>query len=79
MKIIQTVQVCHLVALYSKLNTTTLQYLANLVTNSLSIAQNMQERWDIIPSALKTMLDKFEVYVSGFSGVTLKILCVPLE
>ena len=50
----------------SKRNTARLQYLAHLVADSLvSIAQHMQGRWDVIPSALKTMLDEFEVYVLG--------------
>ena len=91
MQIIQTVQVCHLVAFgsstkfvcisqISKRNTARLQYLAHLVADSLvSIAQHIQGRWDVIPSALRTMLDEFEVYVFGFSGFILKILCVPFE
>ena len=91
MQIIKTIQVCHLVAFVSltkficisqisERNTARLQYLAHLVADSLvSIAQHMQRRWDVIPSAPKTMLDEFEGYVVGFSGLTLKILCVPFE
>ena len=91
MQIIQTVQVCHFEAFVSstkfvcisqisKRNTARLQYLAHLVADSLvSIAQHMQGRWDVLPSMLKTMLDEFEAYVFGFSGFTLKVLCVPLE
>ena len=91
MQIIQTVQVCHLEAFASSTkfvrisqtlerNTARLQYLAHLVAESLvSISQHMQGRWDVAPSALKIMLDEFEVYVFGFSGFTLKVLCVPFE
>ena len=87
MQIIQTVQVCHFEAFVSstkfvcisqisKRNTTRLQYLAHLVADSLvSIAQHMQGRWDVAPSALKTMLNEFEGYVFGFGRFTLKNLC----
>ena len=73
MLIIQTAQVCHLdsfgsltpnlilTAQVSKRNTARLQYLAHLVADSLvSIAENMQGKWDNAPSGLKIQLDEYE-------------------
>jgi hypothetical protein len=70
--IIQTVQVCRLDTYVSstkffhnsqisKRNTARLQYLAHLVAESLiSIAENMEGKWDDAPVGLKIKLDEFE-------------------